>query len=150
MTDAITQPDIEIVRTFDAPRELVWKAWTTPDRFAAWFGAPGATCPPEHCEMDVRPGGAWRALMHAGEHGDIHWHGAFEQVDEPEQLVFTISDQPVISSTNARSSCATSATVAPRWSSARPAATWTPRATARPRRAGAGSSTRSPSSSLDM
>jgi uncharacterized protein YndB with AHSA1/START domain len=92
--DVITKPNIEIVRTLDAPRELVWRAWTTPSGFTAWFGAPGATCPSEECEMDVRPGGAWKALMHAGEHGDIHWHGAFQEVDEPEHLVFTISDRP--------------------------------------------------------
>jgi uncharacterized protein YndB with AHSA1/START domain len=94
MHDTTTNPRIEIVRVFDAPRELVWKAWTTPERFAAWFGAPGATCPPEHCEMDVRPGGAWKALMLTGDHGDIAWHGHFQEVDEPERLVLTLSDRP--------------------------------------------------------
>ena len=94
MSDTITQPNIEIVRTLEAPRELVWQAWTTPERFAGWFGGADISCPPEECEMDVRPGGAWKALMQAGEHGDIHWHGAFETVDEPGHLVFTITDRP--------------------------------------------------------
>ena len=94
MSEAVPNPGIEMTRVFEAPRELVWQAWTTPERFAVWFGAPGATCPPEECEMDVQPGGRWKALMHAGEHGDIHWHGTFHTVNEPEHLVFTISDRP--------------------------------------------------------
>ncbi len=88
-----TEPDITITRIFDAPRELVWKAWTEPARFADWFGA-DAEVPVETVSMDVRPGGAWSALMLAGEHGEIPWHGAFQEVLEPERLVFTLSDRP--------------------------------------------------------
>ena len=50
---------ILIVRVFDAPRELVFKAWTEPERFATWFGEHGSSIPLENISMDARPGGAW-------------------------------------------------------------------------------------------
>ncbi|MDX6284685.1 MAG: hypothetical protein QOG53_170 [Frankiales bacterium] len=46
-----------ITRIFDAPRELVWKAWTEPENFAQWFG--GSEARMESMAMDVRPGGSW-------------------------------------------------------------------------------------------
>ena len=46
---------IEIVRVFDAPRELVFKAWTEPERFATWFGEHGSSIPLDRIEMDARP-----------------------------------------------------------------------------------------------
>ena len=49
---------IVIVRVFDAPRELVFKAWTEPERFAAWFGEHGSSIPLDKISMDARPGGA--------------------------------------------------------------------------------------------
>jgi uncharacterized protein YndB with AHSA1/START domain len=88
-------PGIRITRTFDAPRELVFQAWTEPARFAQWFGAPNATIPLDTVSMDLRPGGAWRATMYAGpERHAIHWQGTYLEVEPPERLVFTITDQP--------------------------------------------------------
>lgn len=86
---------ITITRTFDAPRERVWKEWTEPEAFADWFGGPDWKVPLETVSMDVRPGGAWRLTMF-GEPGrrEIRWKGAYQEVDEPERLVFTVSDQP--------------------------------------------------------
>ena len=43
--------------------------------------------------MDVRPGGSWRLTMFAAR-GEIHWNGEYREVDEPERLVFTVTDQP--------------------------------------------------------
>ena len=54
---------IVIVRVFDAPRELVFKAWTEAERFATWFGEHGSTIPLDKLSMDARPGGAWNATM---------------------------------------------------------------------------------------
>jgi uncharacterized protein YndB with AHSA1/START domain len=48
---------VEIVRVFDAPRALVWKAWTDPKMMAQWFGPRGFTNPV--CELDVRAGGSF-------------------------------------------------------------------------------------------
>jgi uncharacterized protein YndB with AHSA1/START domain len=86
---------ITYVRIFDAPRELVWKEWTEPERFADWFGGTEADVPVASVSMDVRPGGAWRAVMFAGpERREIHWKGEYVEVVEPERLVLTVSDQP--------------------------------------------------------
>jgi uncharacterized protein YndB with AHSA1/START domain len=82
-----------ITRTFDAPRERVWKEWTEPERFADWFGGPQSEVPLSTVSMDVRPGGAWRLTMYATR-GEIQWKGEYREVVEPERLVFTVSDQP--------------------------------------------------------
>ena len=50
-----------ITRTFDAPRDLVWQAWTDPKQFAVWFGGPTTQMP--DMAMDVREGGAWSGTM---------------------------------------------------------------------------------------
>jgi uncharacterized protein YndB with AHSA1/START domain len=60
MTDAATttpsdEPIITMVRIFDAPRELVFRAWTDPEHLAQWWGPHGFTNPV--CEVDLRPGG---------------------------------------------------------------------------------------------
>jgi uncharacterized protein YndB with AHSA1/START domain len=85
---------IEITRVFDAPRERVWQEWTEPERFADWFGGTESEVPLASVSMDVRPGGRWRLTMlaDAGRHV-IHWKGEYREVDEPERLVFTISDR---------------------------------------------------------
>jgi uncharacterized protein YndB with AHSA1/START domain len=87
----MTDYGIEITRVFDAPRERVWAQWTEPESFADWFGGPDAEVPLDTVVMDVRSGGAWRLTMFA-ERGEIHWHGEYLEVDPPEHLVFTISD----------------------------------------------------------
>jgi uncharacterized protein YndB with AHSA1/START domain len=86
---------ISLTRVFDAPRERVWSEFTQPEGFADWFGGPGAEVPLDTVAMDVRPGGAWRCTMFAGPRRiEIRWKGEYVEVDEPERLVFTISDQP--------------------------------------------------------
>src|SRR5512132_2026856 len=57
MTEAPTAQEITITRVFDAPRELVWKAWTEPDQLAAWWGARGWSTLRSTVTMEVRPGG---------------------------------------------------------------------------------------------
>jgi uncharacterized protein YndB with AHSA1/START domain len=86
---------ITITRVFDAPRESVWKEWTEPVRFADWFGGPECEIPLSTVSMDVRPEGKWRATMYADKGSrEIHWYGEYREVDEPERLVLTVSDQP--------------------------------------------------------
>lgn len=78
--------DVTIERTFEASRERVWDAWTDPAQVAEWWGPTGFTVP--RCELDVRPGGAFRIDME-GPDGTVHpSEGVFEAVDEPEVLVF--------------------------------------------------------------
>jgi uncharacterized protein YndB with AHSA1/START domain len=52
----VAEPGLSITRVFDAPRERVWREWTTPERFADWFGGE-AEVPPDSVSMDVRKGG---------------------------------------------------------------------------------------------
>jgi uncharacterized protein YndB with AHSA1/START domain len=89
---------IVIVRVFDAPRELVFKAWTEPERFATWFGEHGSSIPLETASMDPRPGGAWSAVMiHGPERIEIPFSGTFREVVEPEvvELVLEVAGEPL-------------------------------------------------------
>ena len=89
------RPRSRITRVFDAPRELVWRAWTEPAQFADWFGGKDAAVPLETVAMDVRPGGDWKASMvFGGDAGDINWRGTYQEVVEPQRLVFTLTDRP--------------------------------------------------------
>jgi uncharacterized protein YndB with AHSA1/START domain len=91
--DFATDEGLTVWRVFDAPRERVWKEWTEPERFADWFGGPQSEVPLTSVSMNVTPGGTWRLTMLAGR-GEIHWRGEYREVDEPERLVFTITDEP--------------------------------------------------------
>ena len=72
---------------FDAPRELVFKAWTDPERLKRWWGPKNFTNPV--CEIDLRPGGAIRIHMR-GPDGTVYpMTGVFQEIVEPERLVFT-------------------------------------------------------------
>jgi uncharacterized protein YndB with AHSA1/START domain len=86
-----SKADLVITRIFDAPRALVWKAWTDPKQVAQWWGPHGFTNP--LCEWDARPGGA--ILVHMrGPTGSIFdmvmpMKGMFHEVAVPGRLVFT-------------------------------------------------------------
>lgn len=85
---------IRIVEIFDALRELVFKAWTEPERFAGWFGEDGSSVPLETVSMDVRPGGAWNLIMLFGpDRAELPFSGHYLEIVEPERLVMTITDQ---------------------------------------------------------
>lgn len=91
-TTEVSAEGITMTRTFDAPRELVWQAWTDPAHFAQWFGEPGSTIPLETASMDVRPGGEWSVVMHVPAEGQIPFAGVYREVVEPERLVLTLRD----------------------------------------------------------
>lgn len=87
----MTDLGYDIERTFDAPRDLVWKMWTDPQHFSYWWGGTAVDVPLESITFDVRPGGVWRAQM-VGEGWSINWVGEFWEVDEPEKLVIAFTD----------------------------------------------------------
>jgi uncharacterized protein YndB with AHSA1/START domain len=91
--DTTTEPDLTITRVFDAPRERVWREWTEPEAFADWYGGTQGEVPVESVSMDVRPGGSWKATMYAGGR-EIQWEGEYVEVEEPERLSFTVTDEP--------------------------------------------------------
>jgi uncharacterized protein YndB with AHSA1/START domain len=76
-----------ITRVFDAPRALVFEAWTDPKHVAEWWGPKVFTNPV--CEMDVRQGGALRIVMRAPDGVEYPMTGVFREVVELERLVFT-------------------------------------------------------------
>ena len=79
--------EITITRTFDAPRALVFKAWTDPAHLAQWWGPKGFTNPV--CVINARVGGALRIHMR-GPDGSIYpMKGEIREIVEPERLVFT-------------------------------------------------------------
>jgi len=89
MADEMTFREIDIVRTFDAPRELVWAAWTDPDQIAQWWGPAGLRTPRETVEMDLRPGGVFRLTMVMEATGaEFPSDMRFTEVAEPERLAF--------------------------------------------------------------
>src|SRR5437016_584736 len=81
--------EVVITRIFDAPRELVFKAWTDPKHMAQWWSPKWFTNPV--CELDVRPGGA--ILIHmAGPDGVVYpMKGVFQEIVAPQRLVFISS-----------------------------------------------------------
>ncbi len=91
--------EITITRVFDAPRVLVFKAWTDAKGLAQWWGPKGFTNPV--CELDVRVGGAIRIHMRSPDGSIYPMRGEFREIVPPERLVFTniaveAADQPII------------------------------------------------------
>jgi uncharacterized protein YndB with AHSA1/START domain len=79
--------ELVLTRVFDAPRELVFKAWTDPKRVAQWWGPRGFSNPV--CELDLRPGGAIRIHMR-GPDGTVYpMTGVYQELVAPERIVFT-------------------------------------------------------------
>ncbi len=77
---------IVMTRTFDAPRALVWRAFTEPKHVAKWYGGFGFSSPV--CEMDVRPGGIWKHVMKVPSGAEYPMEFVYVEVVEPEKLVW--------------------------------------------------------------
>ncbi len=82
-----TEREIVTTRVVDAPRDRVFRAWTDPDQLARWWGPKGATN--TFHEFDLRPGGAWRFVMHAPDGLDYQNKSLFVEIVKPERIVFT-------------------------------------------------------------
>src|SRR5271156_6753607 len=79
--------EIVITRIVDAPRELVWEAWTDPKHVAQWWGPRGFSTTIE--EMDVRPGGVWRHTMHGPDGTNYPNKSVFTEVVKHERIAFS-------------------------------------------------------------
>lgn len=84
-----TEDVLVITRVFDAPRQLVWKAWTDPKRIMRWFGPRGFTTPVY--KMDLRVGGKYLSAMRSPDGQDFWSTGVFREIVEPERLVLSDS-----------------------------------------------------------
>jgi uncharacterized protein YndB with AHSA1/START domain len=78
---------IVITREFDAPRELVFKAWTTPELVARWWS--GERGKVTSVDIDLRVGGTWRYVMEANEGFEVAFHGEYREIVPSERLVCT-------------------------------------------------------------
>jgi uncharacterized protein YndB with AHSA1/START domain len=88
-TTLTTPSDREIVitRVVDAPRRLVFAAWTTPEHVARWYGPSTMTL--VVCDIDLRPGGAWRFVLRGPDGRDYAFSGVYREIVPPERLVYT-------------------------------------------------------------
>jgi uncharacterized protein YndB with AHSA1/START domain len=78
--------DLVLTRVLDAPRDLVWKVWTDPAHLAMWWGPSGFTNP--RCEWNAKPKGSIRIDMRAPDGVVYPMSGVFEEIVEPERIVF--------------------------------------------------------------
>jgi uncharacterized protein YndB with AHSA1/START domain len=81
-----TEAEVTLTRTFDAPRDLVFRMWTDPKHLAQWWGPKGFTNPV--CEVDAWPGGKMRIDMTAPDGTVYPMTGEFREIMAPERLVF--------------------------------------------------------------
>jgi uncharacterized protein YndB with AHSA1/START domain len=83
-----TDREIVMTRVVNAPRKLVWQAWTSPEYLPQWLlGPEGWTMPV--CEVDLRPGGKWHFVWRKSDGTEMGMHGVYREVAPPERLVST-------------------------------------------------------------
>jgi uncharacterized protein YndB with AHSA1/START domain len=78
--------EIVVTRVFDAPRALVFEAWTDPKHLAHWWGPNGFTLTTH--ELDFKPGGIWRSVMHGPDGRDYQNEIVYVEIAKPERLVY--------------------------------------------------------------
>jgi uncharacterized protein YndB with AHSA1/START domain len=83
---------VSMERVFDAPRDLVWKAHTTPELIKQWWGTDDSEMLVD--KMDVRVGGKWRFVnkMNGQEYA---FHGKYKEVDPPNKIIWTFNFEPI-------------------------------------------------------
>lgn len=79
--------EVTLTREFEAPRQLVFEAWTRPGNVSRWWGQGGSTL--TVCDIDLRPGGEWRYVEMAADGNEYPFGGTFSEVVPPERLVHT-------------------------------------------------------------
>ena len=86
---AFSAADRELVltRILNAPRELVWKAWTDPKHLINWFGPKGYTN--TFHEIDIKPGGVWKFTMHGPDGTDYPNLVVFDKIVKPDYITYT-------------------------------------------------------------
>ncbi len=77
-----------VARVFDAPRELVWQAWTEPNHVMRWWGPQGFTVPV--CKMDFRAGGKFLVCMRTPDGQDFWNAGVYREIVPNEKIVLSM------------------------------------------------------------
>lgn len=89
MKKTLTKKELVVVHNFNAPRELVWEAWTNPEKVKQWWGPNDFTCP--HAEINLRKGGTYLNCMRSSD-GKEYWStGTYKEINAPQKLVCTDS-----------------------------------------------------------
>jgi uncharacterized protein YndB with AHSA1/START domain len=83
----LADEQILITREFDAPRHLVYRAWTTPELVRRWWNAKRGEV--TSCEIDLRVGGTWRYVMVTDDGTEVGFHGEYREVVPDERIVST-------------------------------------------------------------
>jgi uncharacterized protein YndB with AHSA1/START domain len=89
MVAGTDQRELVLTRLIDAPRALVFRAWTQPEHIARWWGPQGFAA--VYCEMDFRVGGSYRVGMRSPEGVVYSKRGVYREIVEPERIVFTFA-----------------------------------------------------------
>jgi uncharacterized protein YndB with AHSA1/START domain len=95
-TEYVIEPgkqEITITRVFEAPRELVYKAFTDPKIVAQWFGPREYTTTID--KMEARPGGLWRLVQRDQSGNEFAFHGVHHDIEAPERIVATFEFEGV-------------------------------------------------------
>jgi len=79
--------EIIIIHHFNAPRDMVFKAYTNPELIPHWWGPKRLTTKVE--QMEPRPGGQWRFVQHDSEGNEYAFHGVYHEVARPERVIYT-------------------------------------------------------------
>ncbi len=87
--DQLKEGQVVVSRTFQAPLELLWKAWTEPKHFMGWYGPKDFTVPT--CEIDLRVGGRHLWSMRSPDGMQMYFTGTYKEIVPMKRLVFTDS-----------------------------------------------------------
>jgi uncharacterized protein YndB with AHSA1/START domain len=91
--DTGTVGELTLTRVYDAPRELVFRAMTTPEHLTHFWGPVGVSTPIENITVDLRPGGVFSTIMvNDADGAEYRSHGVFVEITPPEKLVWTEPD----------------------------------------------------------
>jgi uncharacterized protein YndB with AHSA1/START domain len=92
-TTKVSDREIVMTREFDAPRRLVFDAWTKAEHVSHWWGQKGSTLTVD--ALDLRVGGKWRFIEHAADGNDYAFRGEYREIVPPERLVYTFEFEGV-------------------------------------------------------
>jgi uncharacterized protein YndB with AHSA1/START domain len=87
--DRIVEKQVVVSRSFNAPLEKLWKAWTEPEHFMQWYGPKGFTTPT--CEIDFRVGGRHLWSMRSPDGMEMYYTGTYKEIVPLERIVFSDS-----------------------------------------------------------
>ncbi|RJF86845.1 SRPBCC domain-containing protein [Oleomonas cavernae] len=85
----LADDELLIVRTFDAPVALVFRIWSQAEHMSRWLGPTEFTC--THCELDFRPGGAWRACIISQAYGESWMGGQYREIEKNRRIVYSFA-----------------------------------------------------------